>query len=170
MSTHFQLQIWNGSEYINRTTGQPDELRAHYRDSEFILGYRIVDTLARDQEGRQLPMKPKANWRSRQSRPVTEIDRQAELAAEHFHKVRTRDLQDHMNPAIKTDIDVFPVKPSGRGQSADFRMQLAGRLTGNAPRSSALYPSDKAQRLALEAQLADHGFRFIEITNPEDYS
>ena len=164
----FQLQIWDGKQYKNDKVDAPAHLSEYARQKGYHRtgGYRIVNVTQRHAEKRSLMMNGRANFRSGIGYRSTEIHRLAELAADHYRKVRG-DSYDLDDPVV---IDVFPVLPSGRGISADFRMQLAGRLTGNAPRSSSLYPSDKAQRQSLESQLGEHGYRFVEITNPEDYS
>lgn len=164
----FQLQIWDGKQYKNDKIDAAQHLSeyAHQKGYHRTGGYRVVNVTQRAAEKRSLMMNGRANWKSGKGYSATEISRLAELAADHYRRVRG-DSYDLDNPVA---IDVFPVLPSGRGISADFRLALAGRLTGNASRSSALYPSDKAQRIALERQLGEHGYRFVEINNPEDYS
>lgn len=175
MSTHYQLQIWNGSEYAGQITGQPDELRTYFRDWLHLdyVGYRIVDTLARDQAGTQLPMTGKANWASSNRRRLDDglsVEAQAQAAADHYIKLRVRDLGDHFEAGILTQVPVFPVKPSGRGVAAEFRTLLARILTKQAPLTGGSFWAKNADetRRILEGRLVEAGYQFIEV-DVEDY-
>lgn len=175
--TNYRVEIWTGKEY-QRTYVYSDGSRAEHNDAIRALwndpdhndgdklAYRIVRV------DKKRPMKPRARWSTQQRRSMDDglsLTQMAEAGATHYFKLRTRDLTTHLDPDIKTQVPVYPVKPSGRGTASEFRLRLASLLTG-ATRTGEYWgwTMDKT-RIHRESQLADHGFEFVEI-DMEDYS
>lgn len=167
--TDYRVEIWNGKEYTRTyvySDGSREEhndaIRALWNDPDHkegdLLAYRIV------QVNKQRPMKlGRVNWatsmRRRNDDGLT-LRQQAELGATYYHSLRkSRDV---------VEVPVYPVKPSGRGTASEFRMQLAFLLTGATRTNKYWGWSQEKTRRDVEAQLAGHGFRFVEV-DLDDY-
>ncbi len=174
----YRLQIWDGKKYIQTyvySDGTRDQhndaIRALWRDPEYKdkpMAYRIVQT------SKERPLKPRTPRLTTSTR-ITMADSigyraQAQAAAEHYQRLRVRDLEDHFEAGILTSIPVFPVKPSGRGMAADFRLELARILTGQLPFTRGAFwgKSERETREILEARLGEAGYQFVEV-DLEDY-
>jgi hypothetical protein len=171
--TDFRLEIWNGKSYT-RTYAYSDGSRDQHNDviralmhsddglmaDPKLMTYRIVRC------DKKRPMTGKANWATSQRRrndDGMDIKKLAELGATHYHSLRTRDLHRHGMPGIKTEVPVYPVKPSGRGTASEFRLMLASLLTGGTRHGAFWGWSMNKTRIHVEKELADHGFRFVEV-------
>ncbi len=168
----YRLQIWDGKKYIQTyvySDGSRDQhndaIRALWRDPEYKdkpMAYRIVQT------SKERPLKPRTPRLTTSTR-ITMADSigyraQAQAAAEHYQRIRDRG---DIGPV---QIAVFPVKPSGRGMAADFRLELARILTGQLPFTRGAFwgKSERETREILEARLGEAGYQFVEV-DLEDY-
>lgn len=177
----YRLQIWDGKKYTQTyvysdgTREQHnDAIRALYRDPDHrdgdLLAYRIVD-VSKDRTLK--PARKDMNWGSTTGRrnlgDGISMKEQAQVAADHYISLRTRDLTTHLDPDIKTDVAVYPVKPSGRGVACEFRLMLASLLIGAGRTSEYWGKTIDQTRKLVEKQLADHGYTFTEV-DLEDYA
>ena len=177
MSNHtdYRLEIWNGKEYIRTyaySDGSREEhnevIRALMNSNEGLMADPKLMTFRIVLVSRNRPMKPKVNFASSKRRRNDDgipMEQQAQVAADHYHRLRTRDLGLHSMSGIKTDVPVYPVKPSGRGTAADFRSDLARLLTKQVPMTGDTFWAKNAHqtRLILEGRLDAAGFRFTEV-------
>ncbi len=176
----YRLQIWDGKKYIQTyvySDGSRDQhndaIRALWRDPEYKdkpMAYRIVQT------SKERPLKPRTPRLTTSTR-ITMADSigyraQAQAAAEHYQRLRKRadDGLGDLAGAGLLPVHVYPVKPSGRGMAADFRLELARILTGQLPFTRGAFwgKSERETREILEARLGEAGYQFVEV-DLEDY-
>lgn len=176
--TDYRLEVWNGKEYI-RTYAYSNGSRDEHNDAiralfdgkgddlladPKLMTYRIVRC---DKKRTMRPTRKDMNYGSFTGRRnlgdgMIMAD-QAQAAADFYIKLRTRDITASLDPSIKTDVPVYPVKKSGRGVASEFRLILASLLTGSERTNEYWGKSLNQTRILVEKKLADWGYTFIEV-------